>query len=94
MNCQDIRQWLQTYLDARVDPGQERMVERHIRACAFCRRRLVELARAVNLVEDQRLVGPGPDFLRRVLADLPGEPPPARRPAAERLKAVWRRLRG
>ncbi|MDQ7793463.1 MAG: zf-HC2 domain-containing protein [bacterium] len=97
MNCRGIRQWLHSYLDARVDPNQERMIERHIRSCAHCRRRLVELARAVNLMEDQQLVGPGPDFLRKVFAGLPGQvefPSPHRLSPAARVVAAWRRLFG
>ncbi len=70
MDCQQVRDWLHTYVDARVDAAQEREIERHIRACSFCRKRLVELGRAVNLLDDQRLIGPGPDFLRRVLQSV------------------------
>jgi len=73
LNCADVYEWLQAYLDAGVTPEQERAVEAHIRACPECRRRLVELARTVNALERQGPVAPRADFTRRLYETLERE---------------------
>ncbi len=73
MNCAEVYGWLQAYLDAGVSPEQERAVEAHIRACPDCRRLLVELARAVNVLERTGAVSPRADFTRRLYETLEKE---------------------
>lgn len=73
MNCSEVYGWLQTYLDSGVTPEQERAVEAHIRACPDCRRRLVEMARAVNALERTGDVSPRADFTRRLYETLQKE---------------------
>lgn len=73
MNCAEVYGWLQAYLDAGVTVEQERAVEAHIRACPDCRRRLVELARAVNALERTGDVSPRADFTRRLYESLKRE---------------------
>jgi len=73
VNCAEVYGWLQAYLDAGVTVEQERAVEAHIRACPDCRRRLVELARAVNALERTGDVSPRADFTRRLYESLKRE---------------------
>jgi predicted anti-sigma-YlaC factor YlaD len=87
LDCAAVYKWMQAYLDAAVTAEQERTVEAHIRACAYCRRRLVELARAVNALEGAEPISPRAEFTRRLYErleeeagrDLGGPAPPAKR---------------
>lgn len=79
MDCAEVYDWLQAYLDAGVTSEQERAVEAHIRACLACRRRLVELARAVNALERTQDVSPGAEFTRRLYEALEREASPGAR---------------
>ncbi|HCW50829.1 MAG TPA: hypothetical protein DGR79_01990 [Clostridiales bacterium] len=73
MECAEVYNWLQAYLDGGVTAEQERAVEAHIRACPHCRRRLVELARAVNALERSEDLSPRPEFTRRLYEVLERE---------------------
>lgn len=73
MECADVYRWLQAYLDDGVTAEQERAVEAHIRACPSCRRRLVEMARAVNALERSADVSPRAEFTRRLYETLERE---------------------
>lgn len=66
MDCADVYNWLQAYLDAGVTAEQERAVEAHIRACLSCRRKLVELAQAVNALERTEPISPRAEFTLRL----------------------------
>lgn len=66
MNCAEVYNWLQAYLDADVNAEQERAVEAHIRACIECRRKLVDLARAVNALERTQSLTPRQEFTRKL----------------------------
>ncbi|MEW6032551.1 MAG: zf-HC2 domain-containing protein [Bacillota bacterium] len=73
VECADVYKWLQAYLDASVTAEQERAVEAHIRACLECRRKLVELARAVNALERSEPLPPRAEFTRRLYEALQKE---------------------
>lgn len=73
MNCSEVYQWLQAYLDAGVTAEQERAVEAHIRGCIDCRRRLVQLAQAVNALERSEPIPPRAEFTQRLYATLERE---------------------
>jgi len=73
VDCAEVYQWLQAYLDAGVTAEQERAVEAHIRGCATCRRHLVELARTVNALERSEDVSPRAEFTRRLYETLQRE---------------------
>jgi len=73
VDCAEVYQWLQAYLDAGVTAEQERAVEAHIRACPVCRRRLVELARAVNALERSQDIPPRAEFTQRLYEALQRE---------------------
>lgn len=79
MRCEEVYGWLQAYLDTEVTAEEERMVERHIRACAPCRRRLVELARTINQLERSEPLSPRQDFTRRLWERLQQEKKTERR---------------
>jgi anti-sigma factor RsiW len=73
LDCADVYNWLQAYLDAGVTAEQERAVEAHVRACPSCRRRLVDMARAVNALERSGDVSPRAEFTRRLYETLERE---------------------
>lgn len=73
MKCEEVYAWLQAYLDTEVTPEEERTVERHIRACASCRKRLVELAQTIKRLEKTGELTPRQDFTRRLLERIQQE---------------------
>jgi anti-sigma factor RsiW len=73
VKCEEVYQWIQAYLDTAVTAEEERMVERHIRGCLACRRRLVELAQAINALERTVQLTPRQDFTKRLLERLQRE---------------------
>lgn len=73
MKCDEVYAWLQAYLDTAVTPEEERMVERHIRACLACRRRLVELAQTIRRLETTDKLTPRQEFTRRLMDRLQQE---------------------
>lgn len=73
MKCEEVYQWLQAYLDTEVTAEEERMVEKHIRGCPACRRRLVELAQTINQLERSEELTPRQDFTRKLWERLQQE---------------------
>jgi anti-sigma factor RsiW len=73
LKCEEVYVWLQAYLDTEVTADEERMVERHIRGCAACRRRLVELAQTVNRLRESEHLTPRQEFTRRLMERLAEE---------------------
>jgi len=73
MKCDEVYAWLQAYLDTAVTPEEERMVEKHIRSCASCRRRLVELAQTIRTLEKAGELTPRQEFTRRLMDRLQQE---------------------
>lgn len=73
MECLEVYAWLQAYLDSGVTAEQERAVEAHIRACPYCRRKLVAMARVVNALERTSDISPRAEFTRRLYEALEKE---------------------
>jgi predicted anti-sigma-YlaC factor YlaD len=73
MKCDEVYQWLQAYLDTEVTAVEERMVEKHIRSCLVCRRKLVELAQTVNKLQQSDKLTPRQDFTKRLMERLEQE---------------------
>ena len=76
MKCEEVYAWIQAYLDTEVTPEEERMVERHIRSCIACRKRLVELAQTIRQLEKTGELTPRQDFTRRLLERIRQERKP------------------
>lgn len=70
MKCEEVYVWLQAYLDTEVTAEEERMVEKHIRSCAPCRKKLVELAQIVNRIKESDRLTPRQEFTRRLMERL------------------------
>lgn len=73
MKCEEVYQWLQAYLDTEVTAEEERMVEKHIRGCIPCRKKLLELAETVNRITESEKLTPRQDFTRRLWERLEQE---------------------
>ncbi len=73
MKCEEVYGWLQAYLDTEVTAAEERIVEKHIRGCPACRRRLVALAQTVSQIEQAQDLTPRQDFTKRLLERLQQE---------------------
>lgn len=73
MKCEEVYRWLQAYLDTEVTADEERMVERHIRGCLACRRRLVGLAQTINKLQQSDRLTPRQDFTKRLMERLEQE---------------------
>jgi len=73
MKCEEVYQWLQAYLDTEVTAEEERMVEKHIRGCVQCRRRLVELSQTINQIQRAGQLTPRQDFTKRLMERLEQE---------------------
>jgi len=73
LKCEEVYGWLQAYLDTEVTAEEERMVEKHIRGCALCRKRLVELAQTVNRIRESERLTPRQEFTRQLMQRLEQE---------------------
>lgn len=87
MSCDTIREQLSLYLYGELSAEEEARLERHLTACADCRRRLEEeklLHRALDLAG----AAPPPDLLAACRSSLPATL--SRRGRLERLRALAR----
>lgn len=73
VKCNQVYEWLQAYLDTEVTAEEERMVERHIRACPTCRQRLLELAQTINQLRESERLTPRQDFTKQLWETLQRE---------------------
>ena len=92
MHCSDVSDVLVDFIDGRLDPAQERDVERHLDACANCRAMVVDLRtiRAAAFMLDRH--EPGPEVWTSLQQRLAAEPVPRNRARvlAMPARASWR----
>jgi len=79
MQCNDVSDVLVDFIDGRLDPAQERDVERHLDTCANCRALVVDLRtiRAAAFMLDRH--EPGPEVWTSLQQRLAAEPAPRSR---------------
>jgi anti-sigma factor RsiW len=73
VRCEEVYRWLQAYLDTEVTAEEERIVEKHIRACPACRHRLVSLAQTIHQIKSSEPLSPRQDFTRKLWERLQQE---------------------
>jgi anti-sigma factor RsiW len=79
MQCNDVSNVLVDFIDGRLDPDQERAVERHLDTCANCRALVVDLRtiRAAAFMLDRH--EPGPAVWASLQQRVAAEPAPRSR---------------
>jgi len=51
LECHEVYRWLQAYFDDEITAGEERQLEKHIRVCPKCRKKLFGLQRTISAIE-------------------------------------------
>jgi len=79
MNCHDLQEALVDFVDGRLDPAEQRNVERHLEACDHCSALVTDLRtiRAAAFMLDRH--EPSPEAWTRLQAAVAAEPAPKRR---------------
>ena len=97
MNCQSFQNELPEYAEGSLAAGRRQAADRHLAACADCRRRLQqELRMAETLARGfQQITGPltlPPGFQERLLAALQNNGEPTVVPLRKPIPTGWRHL--
>ena len=93
MNCEDLNAVLVDLVDGRLEPAEERNIERHLEVCANCRALVADMRtiRAAAFTLDRR--EPAATTWPALAAKLAQEPAPKGRvllmPSAMRSRIVW-----
>lgn len=70
--CPDeVVQYMHEYLDGGIDPGQEQLLEEHLKTCLECRQLFDELNNTVSLLELEEPMQAPEGFVEGVMAQLP-----------------------
>lgn len=78
MNCQQLQQCIDDYLDGVLPAGEQHLAESHLAGCETCRQQLHELQELRHALRSLPVPSPSPDFTGRVL-----------RTARHRNRKVW-----
>jgi predicted anti-sigma-YlaC factor YlaD len=70
MNCRKVSRWLSAYIDGDLWPTQVTRMDEHLRNCAACREKLVDIRMVVQISGDLDKLEPGPFFTNRVLCTV------------------------
>jgi hypothetical protein len=70
MNCENIKELLNAYIDDLLSEKERQAVQAHIASCPSCRKELDELAQAVNLVRKLDRIVPPPWFSEQVMMNI------------------------
>ncbi len=70
MNCENIKELLNAYIDNLLSEKEREIVQAHIASCPSCRKELGELTQAVNLVRRLDRVVPPPWFSEQVMKNI------------------------
>jgi anti-sigma factor RsiW len=89
MNCSDLNEALVDYVDGRLDPAEQRKVERHLEVCDHCSALVTDLRtiRAAAFMLDRH--EPAPEVWTRLQAAVAAEPAPKGRLLAMPARANW-----
>jgi hypothetical protein len=70
MNCRKVSRWLSAYIEGDLWPTQVERMDEHLRNCAACREKLVDIRMVVQISGDLDKLEPGPFFANRVLCTV------------------------
>lgn len=70
MNCENVRELLNAYIDDLLDSKEKKAVEDHIASCPACRKEFDELTQAVGMVRGLDRVVPPPWFSEQVMKKI------------------------
>lgn len=89
MTCSDLNEALVDFVDGRLDPAEQRNVERHLEVCDNCSALVTDLRtiRAAAFMLDRH--EPAPEVWTRLQAAVGAEPAPKGRLLAMPAKANW-----
>lgn len=67
MECKQLQQCVDDYLDGVLPAGERRLAEQHLAGCADCRRELNQIQELRHALRALPVPAPSPDFTRRLL---------------------------
>ncbi len=70
MNCENMKELLNAYIDNLLSGSDKEAVEAHIASCSSCKRELDELTQAVNVVKKLDRIVPPPWFSEQVMINI------------------------
>jgi anti-sigma factor RsiW len=70
MNCENIRELLNAYIDGILSDKDRAVVESHLQTCNDCRNELDELKAAIKLVRGMDRIVPPPWFAEQVMSKV------------------------
>ncbi len=68
MDCKQLQQCIDDYLDGVLPAGEQRLAEQHLASCADCQAELNQIQELRHALRALPVPAPSPDFTRRVLA--------------------------
>ena len=68
MDCKQLQQCIDDYLDGILPEGEQRLAESHLTGCANCQGDLNQIQALRHALRTLPIPPPSPDFSRRVLA--------------------------
>jgi hypothetical protein len=70
MNCENMKELLNAYIDNLLSDNEREAAEAHIASCPSCKKELDELASAVNVVKKLDRIVPPPWFSEQVMINI------------------------
>lgn len=68
MDCNQLQQNIDDYLDGELPPGEQRLADSHLTSCADCRNKLSQVQELRRALRALPVPPPSPDFTTRVLS--------------------------
>ncbi|NTW17795.1 MAG: DUF2275 domain-containing protein, partial [Syntrophaceae bacterium] len=82
--CKGVNNLLPAYLEEALSPEEKKRVEEHLASCSHCRQDVVDLKKALGLLQNIEEVEPPPFFEQRIMAAI--------REEKKQKQSVWRKL--
>jgi predicted anti-sigma-YlaC factor YlaD len=70
MNCRKVSRWLSAYIEGDLLPGQVFRMDEHLRNCAQCNEKLVDMRLIIQTSGELEKQQPGPYFVNRLLCAI------------------------
>lgn len=65
MNCRELKQMIDRFVEDAVDASERRRAEKHLQACSDCNREVNEHRKVWLMLGEMKEIEPAPDYLER-----------------------------